>query len=175
MPRCFRPQAAHPIMAAALLIGAAWPSAAFSQPESKLIRGLDEPTIATMWCSALFFEESFWHDEGSDWSYYYDDLAYILENDLHDGLMEAGLGEAEVDEAWAIFDDAAMALSESDEAAFLAQLEAGGGGAVPPAIRGGNRGCRACGAAILPYLRERRVASVSQSLTDWAHTERQHY
>lgn len=106
-------------LAAALVFGT---GAAQAQPATKLATGLDKALISNVWCSALFFEESFWHDSDSERAYYYEDLAYLLEDDMHEQLLGAGLGEPEIAELWEVFDAAAMDLAVEDETGYRAQL-----------------------------------------------------
>lgn len=95
---------------------------AHGQPATKLVTGLDKALISNVWCSALFFEESFWHDSDSERAYYYEDLAYLLEDDMHAQLLDSGLGEPEIAELWEVFDAAAMDLAVEDETGYRAQL-----------------------------------------------------
>lgn len=97
--------------------------AAQAQPVTKLTQGLGKATIGDLWCSALFYEESFWHDD-PDISYYYDDLSLELEDLTLDALEDAGLGERERNELWQVYFDAAMELAEGQEDSFLSQLDA---------------------------------------------------
>lgn len=106
-------------LAVPMVLGAA---TAQAQPSSKLINGLDKSLIAEIWCSALFFEESFWHDSDTERAYYYEDLAYLLEDEMHQQLLDSGLGEPEIAEIWEVLDEAAMALASDSERAYRAQL-----------------------------------------------------
>lgn len=108
-------------MAGALLLGM---PAAYAQPATKLTTNLSEATIGAIWCSALFLEESYYYDEGSDDAVHYEDMAYDLGEQLDDVMREAGLPTAESEEVWAIFDDAAADFALDDEAGYFVELDA---------------------------------------------------
>lgn len=100
-------------------------TAAYAQlPDTKLTRRLSQNTVDAIWCSSLFLEESYYYDEGSDDSLYWEDMAYDLGDELDDVMREAGLPEAESEEIWAIFDDHAAEFAMSDEGAYLQAVEA---------------------------------------------------
>lgn len=112
---------AVPVAFAAMLVAA---STAFAQPVTKLTRDLPAATVAAIWCSSLFFEESFYWDEGSDDSFYYEDMAYDLGFELDEVMSDFGLLPAESEEIWAIFDEAAVDLALEDEDGYFAALDA---------------------------------------------------
>lgn len=96
-----------------------------AQPQTKLVSELDKALVNAIWCSSLFFEESYYYDEDSEDAIYYEDLAFDLGDAIDDILLaDHGMREEEVDEIWSIFDDAALDLAIDDEDRFLAQLEA---------------------------------------------------
>ncbi|WP_196258411.1 hypothetical protein [Pelagibacterium limicola] len=109
-----------PVAIAAMLVVS---PAALAQPQTKLTGGLSSNTIKAIWCSALFLEESYYWDEGSDEATHYEDMAYELGADLDDVMAEVGLPQAESEEIWAIFDEAAAEFAETDEDGYLGELE----------------------------------------------------
>jgi hypothetical protein len=97
---------------------------AMAQPQTKLVQHLDKAMIQAIWCSALFFEESYYHDSESDEAYHYEDLAFDLGAEIDTLLLdEHEMQQAEVDEIWSIFDSAAYDLAEADDTGFLTQVE----------------------------------------------------
>ncbi|RDE09259.1 hypothetical protein DVH29_07305 [Pelagibacterium lacus] len=106
----------------AMAMGAASPIAA--QPQSKLVSGLDKQTVQAIWCSSLFFENSFFFDEGSDEALNYEDMAFDLGERIDTILRDDhNLRKEEIDEIWSLFDDGAYALNVDDQASFDAQLQ----------------------------------------------------
>ncbi|WMT88749.1 hypothetical protein NO932_09135 [Pelagibacterium sp. 26DY04] len=103
-----------------LLAGA---GTATAQPQTKLVNGLDKAMIQAIWCSALFFEESYYHEAESDEALRYEDLAFDLGADIDTLLLDHGMRQEEVDEIWSIFDSAAYDLAEMDDESFLVQVE----------------------------------------------------
>lgn len=111
-----------PVLGLAAMLATA--GAAWAQPQTKLVSGLGKGTIQAIWCSALFFEESYYHDEDSDEAARYENLAFDLGADIDTALLEDyGMRQEEVDEIWSIFDGGAYDLAEADDAGFLAQLD----------------------------------------------------
>lgn len=111
----------HAIAMALLLAGT---GGAMAQPQTKLVSDLNKATIQAIWCSALFFEESYYHETESEEALHYEDLAFDLGADLDTILLEDhGMRQAEVDEIWSVFDSAAYDLAEADDEGFLAQVE----------------------------------------------------
>jgi len=97
---------------------------AWAQPQTKLVSRLDKGTIQAIWCSALLFEESYYHDADSDEAIRYENLAFDLGDSIEALLLdEHGMRQEEVDEIWSIFDGGAYDLAEADDEGFLAQLE----------------------------------------------------
>ena len=97
---------------------------AIAQPQTKLVNGLDKAMIQAIWCSALFFEESYYHETESEDALRYEDLAFDLGADIDTILLdEHGMRQEEVDEIWSIFDSAAYDLAEVDDEGFLTQVE----------------------------------------------------
>lgn len=110
--------------ALALAVSLVGAGGALAQPESKLVSRLDKAMVQAIWCSSLLFEESYYHETGSDEASRYEDLAFEL-GDAIDAMLldEHGMRQAEVDEIWSMFDAGAYDLAEADEESFLAQLE----------------------------------------------------
>jgi hypothetical protein len=107
-----------------LVLGLAGAGSAVAQPQTKLVQDLPKSLIQAIWCSALFFEESYYYDEGSEDMLHYEDLAFDLGADIDDVLLEDhGLRQEEVDEIWSVFDAGAYDLNREDDESFLAQLE----------------------------------------------------
>ncbi|WP_417581701.1 hypothetical protein [Pelagibacterium sp.] len=97
---------------------------AFAQPQTKLVQDLPKGLIQAIWCSSLFFEESYYYEETSEDAEYYSDLAFDLGDDIDDLLRgRYDLPQAEIDEIWAVFDGGAFDLTNEDDDGFLAQLE----------------------------------------------------
>src|SRR5690606_13168960 len=95
-----------------------------AQPQTKLTNNLPKATIDAIWCSALFLEESYYWDEESDDAIYYEDMAYDLGDGLDEVMDDFGLPDAESEEIWAVFDEAAADYALDDEDAYLAELDA---------------------------------------------------
>lgn len=106
-----------PVLAATVAL--ALSTNASAQPATKLTSGLDAETVKMLWCSAVFFEESYWYEEDNEWSTYYDDLSWSLEYRVSEFMDMAGLGEAEQDEIWDLYDTEAADIAENDEDRFL--------------------------------------------------------
>lgn len=98
--------------------------AAFAQPETKLTTNLSRVTINAIWCSALFLEESYYWDEGSDDQTRYEDMAYDIGAQLDDIMGAAGIPYVESEEIWSIFDAAANDFAYENESAFFDELDA---------------------------------------------------
>lgn len=112
------------VLPLSLVLGLAGAGSAIAQPQTKLVRDLPKSLIQAIWCSALFFEESFYYEEGSDDATHYEDLAFDLGADIDAALMDDhGLRQEEVDEIWSLFDSDAYDLTIEDDERFLAQLE----------------------------------------------------
>lgn len=109
------------VMAGGLLLGS---PAAYGQPVTKLTANLSPATIDAIWCSALFLEEAYYWDEGSQDALHYEDMAYDLGERLDEVMREAGLPTAEGEEIWAIFDEAAADFALDDETSYLVELDA---------------------------------------------------
>lgn len=107
-------------MAGALLFGM---PAAYGQPVTKLTTNLSQTTIDAIWCSALFLEEAYYWEEGSEDAVHYEGIAYDLGEQLDDVMREAGLPTAESEEVWEIFDAAAADFSLDDQDGFFEQLD----------------------------------------------------
>ncbi|AEQ51523.1 hypothetical protein [Pelagibacterium halotolerans] len=107
-----------------LILVLAGAGGAIAQPQTKLVQDLPKSLIQAIWCSALFFEESYYYDEGSEDMAHYEDLAFDLGADIDTVLLEDhGLRQEEVDEIWSVFDSGAYDLTMEDDESFLAQLE----------------------------------------------------
>lgn len=107
---------------AALAVSFALAGTAQAQPVTKLTANLDAETREQIWCSAVFFEESYWYEDDSDWGVYYDNLAFELDAMVMDTLDGMGMPIEEQDEIWDVYDSEAFELAEGDENGFLAQL-----------------------------------------------------
>lgn len=108
----------------ALVLGLGGTGSAVAQPQTKLVQDLPKSLIQAIWCSALFFEESYYYEEGSEDAAHYEDLAFDLGADIDTVLLEDhGLRQEEVDEIWSVFDGGAYDLTMEDDESFLAQLE----------------------------------------------------
>lgn len=94
-----------------------------AQPQSKLLQGLDKATIEALWCSSLLLEEAWYYDEDSDEAIEYENMAYDLGDNVEARLEARGLSEAEIEDVWTFFDEAAMDLATDDEDSFYRQLE----------------------------------------------------
>lgn len=114
-------QSLVPAALAALLMAT---PVALAQPQTKLTNNLPKATIDAIWCSALFLEESYYWDEGSDDAIYYEDMAYDLGDGLDEVMDDFGLPGAESEEIWTVFDEAAADYALDDEDAYLAELDA---------------------------------------------------
>ena len=109
--------------ATAMVLAAA--GTAQAQPQHKLVRDLDKGTIQAIWCSSLFFEESYYHESGGRDATRYEDMAFELGADLDGELIDTyGLRQEEVDEIWSVFDSAAYDMAELNDETFLEQVEA---------------------------------------------------
>lgn len=97
--------------------------AAQAQPQSKLLQGLDKGTIEALWCSSLMLEEAWYYDEDSDEAIAYENMAYDLGDKVEPILEDRGLNDAEIEDVWTFFDEAAMDLAVDDEDSFYQQLE----------------------------------------------------
>ncbi|WP_338606740.1 hypothetical protein V6617_09450 [Pelagibacterium nitratireducens] len=107
-----------------LVLGLAVAGGAAAQPQTKLVQDLPKSLVQAIWCSALFFEESYYYDDGSDDMMHYEDLAFDLGADIDTVLLEDhGFRQEEVDEIWSVFDAGAYDLTMEDDESFLAQLE----------------------------------------------------
>lgn len=111
-------------LVAAILVSATLIGSAQAQPVTKLTSKLDAATLEQLWCSAVFFEESYWYDDDAEWGVYYEDLAFELDDMVMGAFEGLGMPVDEQDEIWDIYDSEAYDLAEADEGAFLAQRTA---------------------------------------------------
>ena len=66
------------VLPISLVLGLAVAGGAAAQPQTKLVQDLPKSLVQAIWCSALFFEESYYYDDGSDDMMHYEDLAFDL-------------------------------------------------------------------------------------------------
>lgn len=111
----------RPALAAAMVLALAAPAAA--QPALKTPFPLSDQLARVMWCSAVFFEESYHWDDDREVGQWYDDLSLALEEQAEGLLEDEGWSWDEVDELWAAFDNTAEDLLVEDEPAYFAELE----------------------------------------------------
>lgn len=109
------------VLAAALVL--AGMGGAMAQPQTKLVSRLDKPTIQAIWCSALFFERSYYQDADGEQALHYENLAFDLGDRIDQMLRdEHGMRDAEIDEIWMIFDGDAYDLAAHGSDSFVAQV-----------------------------------------------------
>lgn len=112
------------LLPVSLALALAGTGGAAAQPQTKLVQDLPKNLIQAIWCSALFFEESYYYEEGSDDAAHYEDMAFDLGAEIDTMLLEEHeLRQEEVDEIWSLFDGGAYDLTMEDDESFLAQLE----------------------------------------------------
>lgn len=105
-------------------IALAGTASAFAVPETKLVSRLDKGLVQAIWCSALFFEQSYSYDLDDAAAIRYENLAFDLGERIDAMLSEEhGMRQEEIDEIWTLFDDGAYDLAVAERTSFTAQLD----------------------------------------------------
>lgn len=106
-------------LALAMIAGAS--SAAFAGPGVKA-NAFSPDTVSTLWCSTVFYEETFWHEPDTPVWYRFDQLSLTVEQIAISAALEEGFSEDNAWEVWEAYANDAYGLYESDHDAFAADL-----------------------------------------------------
>lgn len=108
---------------AALAMALALAGPAAAQPALKLPVWLSGDVTGIMWCSAVFYEESFYWDEDPEVGRWYDELSIELEDQAETQLEREGRSRDQIDDLWEALDNTAEDLAARDEDGYFAELE----------------------------------------------------
>lgn len=106
-------------LAVAMIAGVS--TAAFAGPGVKA-SAFSPDTVSALWCSAVFYEETFWHEPDSPVWYRLDQLSLTTEDIATTAALSEGFSQDNVIEIWEAYANDAYSFYEANQDGFATDL-----------------------------------------------------